>query len=792
MKKLIYIGIFLLIGFGFQAQGQQKYKIQVKKTTGSKCGSCDVATSRINLAPLTAGTNYFGTYTGYASVPKITVTATANYAPFTPRDCVTEIASPAYSLDSCNGGDGAQIITSNFSRNIAGGPTTVGTCARDSYEFYLFATPSIVASGGSGPNGKFCASDPINLTTNACLGIDNPTLEWEYQVGGTWTEFAETTTGSTSISFASIPGAIHGIGIAFRVRYKNHPDLGFSTPTNVIVNTDIPVVTLSDLSVTQPTCSNTSNGSLTVNATVGSVSSYRYDLQVKTPSGVYVPVTATNLIGNANITPIIFNNLAAGEYRLKVISNQTSGPFASCGESAPLDFTITAPPPIALSGPTCTGCLPGASNPLTPLCRDGSIALQFTVSGGTAPYRYRVYQGAPPAFPGSSNVSGNSFSVNLAPGNHTVEVTDSRGCPLASYTANIANPATLTGFTTLVGKAHGFTTSCFGVNDGQVDVTPSGGQGGPYIVRLYKGGTLVSTQTNVAAKATFSNLIGGASDYTAVVSEGTCSSGTLAIAPITQPPAISATLNNYVAPTCATSATNYTANGQVDVIPSGGVGPFTIHLKNGATTVATATNIAQNASHTFDILEAGIAYTIEIIETGADGCGAANPYTTTTTPLTAPVAPTVVGTPVLKPNGYHLSCFGGNDGVIQVTPTNGSQVTNFDVALVGATTQTQNNVASGITINFTNLTRATYDLEVTEKTTGCTFTQQISLTEPPALMAFIERGPLQTNGVAHISCPGGSDGSLLVRPQGGGNGAPYNITVQNLTGYSASQNGIHQ
>ena len=767
MKKFIlYIGILFFISLSYQSQAQKKYKTIVTQLYSNVGTGPNVApavilynkASKAAVGALNVGTTIYNTKPDSAQL-LLTVIG------FSGSTNCTGSCTSNHNITEC----GVSGISACANPCGAGGSL---------FSIEMFGTPSLSVSGGSGDGGGFCASDVIQLSSDACPGLAGP-LVWEYQTGGTWTQLAETTTNSVNTSFASISGATLGLPINFRVRYKNHIDLGYSAIIDIRVNTDPPTVL--GVSGTNTSCNGVNDGTFTIQGVSGFAPQYSYDLQI---------FNGGNWVGLGGIDipsfPYTITGREPGTYRVIITNSTTSGGAASCAPDTSANVTISYPPAFTATAPTCSNCSSSSPNFVTQ-CVGGTANLSFALSGGTKNYKYS-YSGGALTSTVSGTTGSNTFSVSLPAGVYNFTFTDQNDCTPQPFTVTITDPAPLTATVNLATKDHGSNTSCAGVNDGQIQVTPSGGQSGPYTVVLRKGGITVDIKTGVSGSTTFSNLIANANDYSIIMTEGSCTSNSIPVATLSAPPAISATLDNYVSPTCATAATNDTDNGEVRVTPQGGVGPFTIHLKNGPTTVAISPSIAKGNAHTFNVLGVGITYTVEIIETGLDGCGAANPYTTTTTPLVDRVAPTITVTTLLKANGLNLSCAGGNDGVIEVTPTNGTNITNFDVALLGSSTQT--NITAGTKVTFNALTAGSYTVEVTEKNTGCTFSQSVTLTAPPALTAFIERGPIQTNGIAHISCNGGSDGSLVVRPQGGGNGAPYNITVQNLTGYSASQTGV--
>lgn len=769
MKRIFtYITILFLVGLGQLAWGQTLYKLQVKKNTGGNCGSCNASSS--SWAVTGGGT---GSGIGpYTAKPSLKITATASYAPFTPNDCVLN-CEKTFSLNVCTG-TGGQSIGTDFGCMVT--PTiSSGTCPRDTYDVILFATPDIHLSAGSGKDGAYCASDILTLNTTACLSIDDPTLEWEYGRGASpniiWTNFATTTTNSASITFGQT-GAGYGESVYFRVRYKSHADLGESPEKSMSFNVNAPTVSSASITKINPGCSKSNDGKITITTTTGTANIYKYSLSVDQGGGHFGPYNSE--IGNANNANIIFDGLPPGDYKLMVSNDHNNGETADCGSFVPQYFKLTAPPATTLTNTGCSNCSSNTGTTFVTNCAGENGTLSFSIAHGTAPYKYRVYpkNGTAPGFPATSNVTGNTFGITRAASAipYIIEVTDANNCPQVSYEATITNPPVLIPNIVSITDAN-----CYGVSNGSVTLGASGGVG------AYTYSSQAST--GFSSNATFSGL-GAGTHIFYVRSKGNCT--TPINVTIDQPTKITAVIDQIVNPNCAVTASNYSPNGSLRVQPLGGKGGFEVYLKGG-TNIIGPVNVAQGAYYTFSNLDANIAYTVEIIEPGA--CGAANPYTTTLPPLTAPTPPTIGINGVLKANGTNISCNGGSDGVIEVTPANGGNISDFNVEIVSGATQ--NNIASGSKATFNGLKAGIYTIRATENSAGaCIFEHVISLTEPTALTAFIERGAIQTNGLAHISCNGGSDGSITIRPQAGGNGAPYAVTLQNTTGFSITETGL--
>ena len=204
-------------------------------------------------------------------------------------------------------------------------------------------------------------------------------------------------------------------------------DGGCSMSQDVIVNT-APLIT-PFLSETNPiTCFQGSDGEVTATSTTGTGPFTYYWIE-------------------PNISNNIASNLAEGTYNVVVTDS-----FA-CQDTA--QITITSPPLLVADSISKidVSCFGG---------NDGSS--QVYVSGGQPSYTYAW----------SPNTTDNTDSVsNLSVGTYTVDISDGLGCTTQT-TVDISEPLRLT-LSSAVNNA-----TCFGTEDGSMEVTPSGGTS-PYI-----------------------------------------------------------------------------------------------------------------------------------------------------------------------------------------------------------------------------------------------------------------------------------------------------------------------
>ena len=111
----------------------------------------------------------------------------------------------------------------------------------------------------------------------------------------------------------------------------------------------------------------------------------------------------------------------------------------------------------------------------------------------------------------------------------------------------------------------------------------------------------------------------------------------------------------------------------------------------------------------------------------------------------------------------NISCFGGNDGTITVTPSGGTAP--YDFSIDGGTTYPVLNVASH---TFTTLTAGAKNIRVRDANNCETAIILVTLTEPAAAVTA-------TTSQTNVSCFGGNDGTITVTPAGGT--APYDFSI---------------
>jgi gliding motility-associated-like protein len=349
-------------------------------------------------------------------------------------------------------------------------------------------------------------------------------------------------------------------------------------------------------------------------------------------------------------------------------------------------FNITQPPPLTVIKTQTTITCGG-------LCTG---AASVAVSGGTGPYSYTW----------APQVGALAGITNLCAGTHTVTIKDAQNCTITPQTFTLTSPPPITITPTFTN------VSCNGLTNGSASVSVTGGTPG-YVTTWIAAGP----STIAANSATVNNL--GPGSYTVSVTDAVgCS--TTAIVNIIQPPALSITATSQ-------SITCFgLCNGGATVTPSGG---------NGAPFSFTWTPGGQNAA-SINTLCVG-SYTIAVRD-------ASNCPTSTVVTITQPSSVTANITT------GSVSCFGGNTGTINATPTPLASGP-FTFTLTSSTATV---VAAP---PYINLPAGNYTLTIGYGA-GCTQTFAIIIAQPPsALVPSI----VSTSLTCFNNCIGTLNGSAV-------------------------------
>jgi uncharacterized protein (DUF2141 family) len=320
---------------------------------------------------------------------------------------------------------------------------------------------------------------------------------------------------------------------------------------------------------------------------------------------------------------------------------------------------------------------------------DGSVTVT-NVTGGSGALTYRI--------DGSPWQSSNVFS-GLTAGAHTVVVKDGVGCT-GSASTTLTEPAAI------VVYASTTNVSCYGGNNGTITVTAGGGSG-----------TLAYSIDGITYQS--NNVLTGlsAGTYQIYVRDaGGCVGSTFKT--IVQPPAIIISDIGTLDVTC-----NGSQNGAITITASGGTGSLQYALAGSG----------YQLTQSFTGLSGG-DYAVYVKD--ANNC--------VKTEDVVILEPEVLN---LANNRYNVSCYGGNNGVIDITVIGGTYPYAYNWS----------NEAN--TEDIFNLKAGSYSV-VIQDANGCTDSENFTITQPAS--------PLIVNGVVtNVSSSAAKNGSVNITTTGG-------------------------
>ncbi len=484
-------------------------------------------------------------------------------------------------------------------------------------------------------DAKGCtATSSVTVTEPAALALTNTKLNVSCSgandgsigltvTGGTAPYTYAWSTGTTSQNLTSIKAGAYTVTVTDRNGCTVNTSISITEPATNISATAV---------VTDINCKGTNDGA--INLTVsGGIEPYSF--------------LWSNGMKTEDVT-----GLAAGSYDVTI---------RDVNNCLTITGIIVSEPPVVLSATATTqdnSCNAGAQG-----------AINLEVSGGTAPYTYSW-----------SNGQTIQDINNLTAGNYTVNIVDAKGCTITkSYTIIEPTPIAITEVKTDV--------SCFGLTNGKIDVSVTGGTA-PY---QYNWSSGQSTQD-------ISNIKAGT--YVVTVTDANGCTEDLSIV-INEPPAIVLTAAS------TQSGCNGGSDGTVDLTVTGGTAPYSYSWNNGAST-------EDLKNLTFGI------YTVVV--TDANGCSNTLFISVNENDN---FVPTVASS--------NISCFGGTDGNIDLSISGGQAPYTYSWSN-GQTTEDVNNLVAG-----------TYTVTITDAN-NCRSIIRTEIVEPTALTVVTTSTDLSCNG----------------------------------------------
>ena len=440
-----------------------------------------------------------------------------------------------------------------------------------------------------------------------------------------------------------------------------------------------------------------------------------------------VSTLGTNLCSYDSSVTISISNVIGGvppyEYSIDGGSNyQSTGDFPNqpggdyplvvrdanfCEKSPTFPLTVFSPPEIKITFydyDDITSCYDAL---------EGRIAIQG--NGGTGSIEYAL-DGGVPVTPGEF--------LNIPGGFHTVSLVDDNSCQKDTIVELLRPVKLIFDFATITDVS-----GCTGDNNGQIDVSASGGTG--VISYEIDGG-------GFGGSGTFGSLLAGTYLVSAKDANDCQIDTTLTIG---EPSPIS-----FDTETATPASCNGLADGSVTVSASGGTPGYTYTLNPAA--------LPPNTTGIFSGLPAG-DYTVDVTDT--PGCG---PFTSGILTVSEPPALLLDSISV-----EFISCNGANDGKIDIYVIGGTGPYEYSI----------DNEASYLTTSsFTGLGPGSYDVYARDAN-GCKlFIDTYILAEPTPLT-------LAPPTVTDITpCFGGSNGAISTTASGGWLEYEYSIDGLNF------------
>jgi PKD repeat protein len=550
-------------------------------------------------------------------------------------------------------------------------------------------------------NGALLLTQPAVLNATVvrtdvnCFGANNGSIVISAPSGGYGTYGYSINGGSTWQGSGNFTNLAPN---TYDVRIRDAANMSCEKVLNAAMVVTEPVVLSATLNSTNVTCFGAGDGTITVSAPAGGHGTYEYSING----------------GGSWQASGSYTGLIPGTYNVQI---RDAG-YTSCFKVLNASLAITQPSvlqaTVASTNVTCNSTSDGTISITAPLGGYGTY--DYTINGGT-----------------SWEASG-SYTT-LAPGTYDVRIRDAAhtGCVIILNAGlQITQPAALSA--TVIDTD----ISCFGSNDGVIQITNSAGGYGTYQYSTNGGGAWQDGTT-------FSGLLPGT--YNVQIRDKahiTCVKILDAAVVISEPAVLSATVTSTNV-TC-----NSSADGTITISsPSGGYGSYGYSI-NGGTSWQGSGNFTNLAPGT---------YNIRIRDAVNTGCIIAlNPAVVITQPAI------LTGT-IVKTN---VTCNGTANGTITINGAAGGYGT-YEYTINGGTSWQGSN-------SFTGLIPGFYNVKIRDAAnTGCiiTLNGSLNVTEPSVLNANVAK--------TNVTCNGANNGTITLSSPTGGYGT-YEYSVNGAAG----------
>lgn len=427
--------------------------------------------------------------------------------------------------------------------------------------------------------------------------------------------------------------------------------------------------------------------------------------------------------GQSVVTGTLTNPTTATQTATYTVTPASTNATGTC-TGQPFNVVVTVKPQL-----TVTSVLSDFNNFEISTAGGSDGAINLTVTGGSGSYTY--------AWTGPGTFTSTAEDLNgLTVGIYTVTVTDGL-CTAVVIPFNIREPLPLVIQEVLSSHVN---VNCFGQTTGIVEVEITQPSIAPfdYEIILQGGGVIESVPNLTALNYVFDNLAAGTYDIKVIDANGTVKTITGII--VTQPASGLAISNAAVSNHNGFSITcNGANNGSIDLTITGGYPAYTYSWTGPNGFTETTKDISNLSPGTYTV----------VIGDSTNVCTLTQSYT-----ITEPQPVTFTG---IKSdyNGFGVSCSGGSNGTINITPTGGTSAYIYQ--------WTGPNGFSASSQNLTGLFAGTYTLNLSDSN-GCIATQEVyTLTEPLSMTI--------TETHTNLLCHGASTGTVSVNVSGGVPGA---------------------
>ena len=413
-------------------------------------------------------------------------------------------------------------------------------------------------------------------------------------------------------------------------------------------------------------------------------------------------------------TTSVASDLPAGLFTVTVTDANTCKKTASYSVTQPSKLTATA----TINNVNCNAGV------------DGEIALSVSGGTGTKYYYWTTTNGA-------GIVQGNPNQYTLEAGSYNVKISDANACEIyKDY--SVTEPAELL----ITNEAKTDITTCFGDATGTITITATGGTG-TKTYTISPGGT----QNN---DGVFTGLT--ADTYTVSITDANnCGPVVSNSITINQPTTINIEETAITHVLC-----NGSNNGSIDITITGGT-VASDYIYNWTTT--DGTGLITDASDQTGL--SGGTYNLTV----TDDNNCSNNTSVVINESTSLIIEDTIIT--------HVSCYGLNNGAIDITATGGTIATVYNYTW----TTTNGSGLIADTEDQTGLTAGTYDLTITDDN-SCTALASIVISQPDTIV-------IDSITVVNASTQSATDGSITIYVKGGVGVFNYVLTpgaIENQTG----------